>query len=87
MRAWIFGLALAMATALPGAGCTRVTSMPESSQTLAHWQQARNYQARGRYELAKQYYQLALAGSVSSESQAALQREIDAADRMLQTFR
>ncbi len=78
-----------MLTALPaGWGCgSRVTSMPETSQTVVFWRQARDYQAQGRYELAKQYYQLALAGSRSSETQAVLQREIEAADRMLQTLR
>ncbi len=86
MRILIIGLMLT--ASLAGWGCgSRVTSMPETSQTVAFWQQARNYQAQGRYELAKQYYQLALAGSRSLETQTVLQREIEAADRMLQTLR
>lgn len=81
-------IGLTLAAALTGWGCgTHVTSIPESSQTMASWQQARNYQAQGRYELAKQYYQIALAGARSIESQTALEREIEAADRMLQTLR
>ena len=69
-------------------GCTKhVTSLPESSQTIAAWRDARDYQAAGRYELAKQYFQVALASARTPDSQAALQREIEAADRVLQTMR
>lgn len=69
-------------------GCsTHVTSIPESTQTMASWRDARNFQAEGRYELAKQQYQLALATARTPDSQTALQRELQAVDRMLQTLR
>lgn len=69
-------------------GCSRhVTHIPDSSETIANWQLARNYHGQGRLELARQYYVLALASARSPEVQVALQREIDAADRMLQAMR
>lgn len=70
------------------AGCTtHVTTLPENAQTIASWQEARNFQAQGRYELAKQYYQLALAGARTPATQATLEREIEAVNRMLDTLR
>lgn len=69
-------------------GCARhVTHIPDSAETIANWQIARNYHGQGRLELARQYYVLALASARSPEVQAALQREIEAADRMLQAMR
>lgn len=70
------------------AGCAaHVTHMPEASETVANWQAARNFQAQGRYELARQYYVVALATARSPETQTTLKREIEATDRMLQAFR
>jgi hypothetical protein len=68
-------------------GCTRVTAVPESASTLNQWRIARGYQAQGRYELAKQYFTLALAGARSTVSQDELEQEIEVINRMLQTMR
>ena len=83
-RSFLLCVAILLAGLL---GCARVTSTPESSDTLARWQEARNYQAQGRYELAKQYYQIALAGARTPASQLTLKREIEAVNRMLDTLR
>ncbi len=70
-----------------GACSTHLTSVPENSQTLQLWQDARNFQGRGRYELAKQYYELALAGARTVEIQRVLKREIEAVNRILEAQR
>lgn len=57
------------------------------SPTHSNWQTARNYQAEGRHELARQYFVVALASAKTPEEQTALKQEIEAADRMIQAFR
>lgn len=69
------------------AGCTKVAVLPESGETLSNWTLARDYQAQGRYELARQYYLLALAGARTPESQQTLQRELNSVDRMIEAMR
>ncbi len=69
-------------------GCSKtVASVPETSQTMASWHEARKYQGEGRHELAKQYYQMALATARTPAAQKALIQEIETADRILQTIR
>lgn len=69
------------------AGCTKVAIIPESGETLTNWSLAHEYQAQGRYELARQHFVLALASSRTTDSQATLQRELDALERMIQAMR
>lgn len=69
-------------------GCAqRLTTIPDSAEAMANWQTARNFQAQGRYELARQYYVVALAASRSPETQTVLKRELDATERMIQALR
>lgn len=69
-------------------GCSKhVTVLPENSQTIAYWRDARDYQAAGRLELAKQYYQLALASARTPDAQTALEREIVSVNRAMQAMR
>ncbi|AGC49613.1 hypothetical protein BW722_01105 [Lawsonia intracellularis] len=68
-------------------GCTKIMYVPESSETLHNWHLAREYQRQQRYELARQYYILALAGAREPQSQKTLQLEIKAVDRMIEAMR
>ncbi len=68
-------------------GCAKVIPITESSETLSNWHKAREYQSQERYELAQQYYLLALASSRDPQSQQALKREIKVIERMIQTMR
>ena len=62
-------------------GCTRVAVTPEAEETIFNWTQARDYQAQGRYELAR------LAAARTPETQQTLQRELDSVDRMIEAMR
>ena len=69
-------------------GCgTRFVGVPETASTLQHWTLARDYQAQGRFELAKQYYTLALADARTPQAQEALKIEIEGAERQIQAMR
>lgn len=68
-------------------GCTKIMYVPESSETLHNWHLAREYQRQQRYELARQYYVLALAGAREPQSQKTLQLEIKAVERMIEAMR
>lgn len=68
-------------------GCTKVAVTPEAEEAISNWSQARDYQAQGRYELARQHYLLALAAARTPESQQTLQRELDSVDRMIEAMR
>ncbi|MEG2005092.1 MAG: hypothetical protein RR014_03555 [Bilophila sp.] len=80
-------LALCVACCIWIAGCTSIAVIPESGETITNWSLARDYQAQGRYELARQHFLLALASSRTTDSQTTLQREMDALDRMIQAMR
>lgn len=67
--------------------CTKTMTISESSETLNNWRIAREYQRQERYELARQYYLLALAGAREAQSQQALQLELKVIDRMIETMR
>lgn len=69
------------------AGCTKIAVIPESGETLTNWSLAHEYQAQGRYELARQHFVLALASSRTPDSQTTLQHELDALERMIQAMR
>ena len=69
-------------------GCgTRYTAVPETSSTLRNWSIAREYQAAHRFEMARQYYVLALADARTPDSQWALRQEIEAVERQIQAMR
>lgn len=69
-------------------GCSsKYTGVPETGSTLSNWTYARNYQAQGRYELARQYYVLAMADARTPDSQAALRQEIEAVERQIEALR
>lgn len=57
------------------------------SPTHNNWQAARQFQAQGRHELARQYYVAALASARTPEQQEALKRDIEATDRIIHSFR
>ena len=69
------------------AGCVRFTAVPETGSTLSDWVIARGYQSQGRYEMARQYYVLALANARTPDSQVALRQEIEAVERQIQAMR
>ena len=51
-----------------------------SDQSLYNYKQGQFYAAAGRFELAKEYYLLALAATSDPEMQDAISRDLDAAD-------
>jgi hypothetical protein len=59
----------------------------ETGATLSNWTIARGYQAQRRFEIARQYFVLALANARTPESQAALRQEIEAVERQIQVMR
>lgn len=69
-------------------GCsTKYTAVPETGSSLDNWRIARNYQAERRFEMARQYYVLALADARTPDSQMALKQEIEAVERQIQAMR
>ena len=82
-------LLLGLATlAAVGAGCSVFQSSPEKSaaavaysdQSLYNYKQGQYYASAGRFEIAKEYYLLALAATTDPEMQDAISRELEAAD-------
>jgi len=69
------------------AGCGAKYTVPETGSALGNWRTARGYQAQGRYEMARQYYGLALANARTPDSQVALKQEIEAVERQIQAMR
>lgn len=82
-------LPLLLACALGLAGCagTRTTVTAEADETIDNWMAARHYQAEGRYELAKQYYSLALAAARTQSALDQLKRELYTVDLQIRTMR
>lgn len=79
---------LLAACALGLAGCAPHTSVTaEADETIDTWMAARRYQAEGRYELAKQYYSLALASVRTQSALDQLQRELFSVDLQIRTLR
>ena len=69
-------------------GCaSRAPDIPENAQTMASWQAAQMYRTQQRYDLAKQYYQIALSTAQTREAQAALVQELEAITRVIKTLR
>ena len=87
-------LAVALALALPFtlslAGCgtrTQNVVIAETEETVNSWAMARRFQAEGRYELAKQYYSLALSTVRTQSALDMLKREMMAVDLQLRAMR
>ena len=69
-------------------GCSsKYTGVPETGSTLSNWTLARSYQAQARYEMARQYYVLAMADARTPDSQIALRQEIEAVERQIEALR
>lgn len=75
-----------LAVMLSGCG-GRVASVAESDETIHNWHKGREYQAAGRYELAREHYLLAMAAVRSEGAQQSLSRELATVDLMLRTLR
>ena len=82
----ILTLLIVLCAALTGCS-TKYTAVPETGSTLSNWNIARNYQAQHRFEMARQYYVLALADARTPDSQTALKQEIEAVERQIQAMR
>ncbi len=91
MRTAMKRLALALAVPLFAGfvlcACARIAVAPHDPACLWNMQQARNYTAQGRYELAKEHYLLALAASNEPETKSAIAHELQSVDKMIQTLR
>lgn len=85
-----FALPLAvslLAVTLLGACGKEASVAPYDPASLWNMQQARNYTAQGRYELAKEHYLLALAASKESGTRRIISHELQSVDKMIQTQR
>lgn len=83
-----FLILLGMLSALAMAGCcTSKTTIPETGETVHNWSLARQYQAAGRYELARQHFSLALSTVRTQSGLDMLQRELAAVDLQIRTMR
>ena len=81
-------LAALMLACAPLTGCgPRITVTPEGTETIDNWMAAKHYQAQGRYELAKQYYSLALASARTQSALEQLKRELFVVDLQIRTMR
>ena len=58
-----------------------------SDQSLYNYKQGQFYASAGRFELAKEYYLLALAATTDAEMQEAISRDLEAADAAIQIQR
>lgn len=63
-------------------------TVPEDSgETSRYWNMARNYKKQMRYEMARQYYLLALAGCRSDVSVQRIQRELQIVELQIRSLR
>ncbi len=58
-----------------------------SDQSLYNYKQGQYYASAGRFEVAKEYYLLALAATTDPEMQEAISRDLEAADAAIQIQR
>lgn len=86
-RAVLLAMALALASGPGLTGCSPIAVSAEADETIDTWMAARRYQAEGRYELAKQYYSLALASARTQSALDQLQRELFSVDLQIRTMR
>lgn len=88
LRAYLLVLALALGLS----GCaakpaTQAEVLPEHENTLANFTLAREYQARGRLEMARDRYLQALATARNPELKTRIVEELEAADRQIRSQR
>ena len=76
------------------AGCSlfepskaRAAAVNYSDQSLHNYKQGQYYASAGRFELAKEYYLLALAATTDPGMQDAISRDLEAADAAIQIQR
>ena len=58
-----------------------------SDQSLHNYKQGQYYASAGRFELAREYYLLALAATTDPDMQEAISRDLEAADAAIQIQR
>lgn len=66
---------------------TKVAVPKDSRETSRYLAMARNYKNQMRYEMARQYYLLALAGSNSQASVERIQRELQVVELQIRSLR
>ena len=86
-RALLLAAVLTLACGPCLTACSQVAVTAEADETIDTWMAARRYQAEGRYELAKQYYSLALASARTQSALDQLQRELFSVNLQIQTMR
>ncbi len=86
---FVFPLALVFSLCLlPAcANSSKVVAVAESEETIANWQIAQGLQAEGRYELARQYYALALATALTKSAVSQIERALAGVDLQIKTMR
>lgn len=62
-------------------------TVPYHAQALNNFYMGRDYAAQGRYELAREYYLLALASARNDQLRQSLVYELNAVDRLIKTLR
>ena len=77
---------LLLVLALAGCG-PKTATLAESGETVQNWSLARQYQAAGRYELARQHYSLALSTVRTQNALEMLKRELVAVDLQIRAIR
>lgn len=86
LRSLLICTLLASALAVTGCG-GRVATVPDSDEAIQNWHRGRDYQAQGRYELAREHYLLAIASARTADVHDALARELATVDRQLRSLR
>ncbi len=77
---------LAFAAAL-SYGCGQKSIQLNSDEATTDWNQARYFQAQGRYDLAREHYLLALAAVRDNEEREILNQELQTVDLQIKTLR
>lgn len=74
---------------IPGFGEPPLDTMvlPYSSEALRNYRAGRDLASAGRFELAREHYLLALAGTRDPDLQDALDRELESVNLIIQTLR
>jgi hypothetical protein len=72
-----------------GSAKNAFNSPARGPEANSRWNQqvARNYMAQGRYELAREYYLMALAANTDAKNRAVIAHELKSVDTMIQTQR
>lgn len=80
-------LGLTFLPACAGNSKHKIVAVAESEETIANWQQAQSFQAEGRYELARQYYALALSTALTQSAVTQIERALAGVDLQIKTMR